>query len=478
MHSSATDAASLLLVRLLARSGSFLFFFLLARWTPPSVVGEYSYYLAVALIVTGLVDYGLPTLVTRDIAADLRGTVSPLRSALRVRAVLVAIAIALAVGGFVARGPGSPWFMAIVAALVFDGYAAIFVSGPRRDRRILAIAAVEFSRSWFAVACLSVAVSGVSAGGRSVLREEAFLSVLIASAASLLVSIVSARRFLNEQFRLPAAATAPYWLAGLPLALATVAAGLNNRVDLIMLEWLRGPADVAHYAGAYLFVGGALLIPVMVSFAVLPTVSRARSASGEHFANLLQAWIRIVAAVAAGVGVVLASLGPVGLRLLYPPSYSEAAVSLQVLGVALPSMFVSNLLWNALVILGRQKLILTYIGAAVTVNGACNFLLIPKLGILGAAVSTLVAECLVVALAARALSASARAVRALGPTARAFLVVALSSATAIILPSSEGAIASAIFPILVGTAMAFLLGVIRFHDFRKVSDWIRGSGDS
>jgi O-antigen/teichoic acid export membrane protein len=478
MRASAIDAASLLLVRLVARSGSFLFFFLLARWAPPSVVGEYSYYLAVALIVAGLVDYGLPTLVTRDVSADSTGTVSPLRSALRVRAVLVAIAIAFAVGGVIARGAGSPWFMAIGIALVFDGYAAVFVSGPRRDRRILALATVEFSRSWFAVVCLCVAVLGVSAGGRSVLREEAFLSVLIASVTSFVVSIIAARRFLKEQFRLPAAATAPYWIAGLPLALATVAAGLNNRVDLIMLEWLRGMADVAHYAGAYLFVSGALLIPVIVSFAVLPTVSRARSASATHFADILQAWIRILAALAAGVGVLLAASGPIALRLLYPPSYSDAATSLQVLAVALPSMFISNLLWNALVILGRQKLILTYIGAAVVVNGACNILLVPKFGILGAAVSTLVAECLVLALAARTLSASTHSVRALGPTARALLVVAVTSVTAIALDYARGAIASATVSILVGTVMTPLLGVIRLQDIRDIDVWIRELGDS
>jgi O-antigen/teichoic acid export membrane protein len=87
------------------------------------------------------------------------------------------------------------------------------------------------------------------------------------------------------------------------------------------------------------------------------------------------------------------------LHLLFGGNFEEATTALQILILALPLHLAAGHFRTAFVALGRQRLDLRLVAIAAVVHVAAKLLLIPRLGITGAAWGTLVGEAALLVLA-------------------------------------------------------------------------------
>ena len=119
------------------------------------------------------------------------------------------------------------------------------------------------------------------------------------------------------------------------------------------------------------------------------------SQAGDELTTLrTRLYSAMARALPAAIPITLAGLvlSRAVLHLLFGGNFEEATTALQILILALPLHLAAGHFRTALVALGRQRLDLRLVALAAIVHVAVKLLLIPRLGITGAAWGTLVGE--------------------------------------------------------------------------------------
>lgn len=174
-----------------------------------------------------------------------------------------------------------------------------------------------------------------------------------------------------------------------PLIFSGLMAAVYMKIDQVMLGQMRGEADVGLYSVAVKLSEAFYLAPNMVLISVFPSLVRARELGVEvylaRFQRLYDAYVW--AAVAAALGVQL--VGGFMIRHLYGAPFAAAAPALAVHIWSGVFWFSGTAGHRYLISENLTKLTLLMTTAGAVTNVLLNLVLIPRLGILGAAYATL-----------------------------------------------------------------------------------------
>ncbi|MBT2501645.1 lipopolysaccharide biosynthesis protein [Curtobacterium sp. ISL-83] len=221
---------------------------------------------------------------------------------------------------------------------------------------------------------------------------------------------------------------------GVPVAFGALAYFVLNAGDRIVVQRLLGPEEVARYQIAYV-VGSAVIL--LLTFT--------NQAWSPHFAGLRDADARRELAMhardqlyllLAPVLVAVTLVSPIVLPILAPASYRVHGLTVVVFVVALTAFpVVASGATDPLLIVERRGIALGSIAAiAAVVNIGANLVLVPRLGIAGAGIATVIAFIVVAGLQLAVLR-DRREWR--GPRFRIVLIVAASilvSAVSVLVP--------------------------------------------
>jgi O-antigen/teichoic acid export membrane protein len=174
---------------------------------------------------------------------------------------------------------------------------------------------------------------------------------------------------------------------GVKLYPSVVTGFFNSRADIFLLSWLLGSdTQVGLYAVAVGLAELTYYVPDAVSSVYFPRVaSETREQANATVAAVSRA--TAVASAAVAIGIVPASLFIFEVLL---PHYRDALGALVILLPAVVALSISKVLTGYLTGLGRGAPVSIAATAAVVLNIGCNLVLIPALGIVGAALSSLV----------------------------------------------------------------------------------------
>lgn len=357
--------------------------------------------------------------------------------------------------GLAAVGIGLAFTIAIVAAstaplwrglLGFDDYetlvfAVILWTGPAAAVQVmLALLVTEDRLRPFAM------VSGISAVGGQIGGILLLLFVhndattyawggVASQFLAVILGVVITRPSIRGLVNWPVTRRA--MRLGIPLAFGGLAYFLLNAGDRIIIQAILGPAEVGRYQVAYVVGSVIILLLTFTSAAWTPRFAALRDERERRdlAAQSRDELYRILMPVLLGI-----TLGaPVLLRIVAPASFEPESLTAVVFLVALCAFPVatSGAVTRLLVILRRGKTVgaISAIGAAV--NVALNLLLIPVIGILGAAVATLVAYVLLAALQLWALPAEPRMALPSWRLVLACLAIVGVSAGSVLLPQTD-----------------------------------------
>ncbi|MDQ3627439.1 MAG: polysaccharide biosynthesis C-terminal domain-containing protein [Actinomycetota bacterium] len=182
-----------------------------------------------------------------------------------------------------------------------------------------------------------------------------------------------------------------FWGFTSPRALATLAQAALKRVDIVMVAALRSPAEAAVYTAATRFVVLGQLAVQAIQQALSPLLSglfaRDDRESAQRLFQTATAWM-----MALGWPVYLISAAVASLILsIFGDGYSEGASVVVILALAMLFATASGSVDTVLLMGGRSWLSLVNNLGALAVNVGLNLVLIPRYGIVGAAVSWAVA---------------------------------------------------------------------------------------
>ena len=354
--------------------------------------GTFSALYALALVAASVSDLGLTQHTTRRVAAepgflpDFFPTLLPLKGGLSG----LFLGLMLVVGwGLGYRGAALGWLALIGASLLLTQYAQ-FLRGPIQGQQRFGL---DAGLSVLEKALLLGLVLALVPTGWLSLGTYVGARVAAAALTCAVFSVVVARLLGGwVRPRLVPQAARGLLREALPLALITLLYGLNERVDMVMIERLAGAREAGLYAGAYRWTDAAMMYLWTVLPLFFARFAHADSTDPAVRTQLLSVGQRIAAAplllVVAGVlmrGEVLfwqfSSSTPAELARM------TLCLQLLFLNVLVHAFFAiySTLLTST----NMERPVSRLVAVSIGLNVLLNLLLLPRFGAVAGAANTL-----------------------------------------------------------------------------------------
>ncbi len=365
------------------------------------------YALAATLVAffSVIADFGLPTMMIRDLARRETDVRAYLAASLSVTTgtALIAAAGVISVSFLFARGSELNAVAAVLALnLIITGISMTPIAYLRATGRT----------RYEAVARITTATATIGLSGTVMLLNGGVVAFAWATVAATLAGAaitalaVRASTGIVLLPRIDGRHARALLVDSAPLGLGMLFTAVYYYSDSLMLGAFGQHEALARYNAAYVFVLSASLFIGAMRNAFLPAQSRAFSMPGTE-RSTLRTYFRLTVTltlVACLLGPLLS--GPL-LHIAYGASYAAAAPALRILFLATGVMFISSYYGSNLLMAGRQRVYLSATVAGAVMNVAACLIAIPLFGLVGAATATLAAEvavCLFIAVAGRGFS--------------------------------------------------------------------------
>jgi O-antigen/teichoic acid export membrane protein len=189
-----------------------------------------------------------------------------------------------------------------------------------------------------------------------------------------------------------------------PVGVAGLLTLSYGRIDQVLVFWLAGEQDAAHYGAVYRVLDQGQFVPIAVMTTLFPMISAAAHGDRPDLARvrqLLQITADFLAAVSLPVlAFTVVAAGPL-VRLLFGGEFADASPALPVLMGAFVLICFGYLGGNMVIVMGLQRRFIRFAVVALVVNVAANLALVPAYGFMAAAWVTLLTEVVVLSLTLR-----------------------------------------------------------------------------
>jgi O-antigen/teichoic acid export membrane protein len=167
---------------------------------------------------------------------------------------------------------------------------------------------------------------------------------------------------------------------------------LSYNFDSVFLGLLSGPSAVGLYNAAYRPVTAVLAAPITYYQGLFPALSRAFSTRKKDFHGTVVSSLQLTTIFALPFGIMSTVFSPQIIDLLFGRAYTEAVPALQILAWSAVLVTLRGTFRHGLNAAGRADLEIRCASTSVILNVGLNVLMIPKYGILGAAIATVAAD--------------------------------------------------------------------------------------
>lgn len=365
---------------------------------------EYGFYIVVfnlSYIFNILLDLGITNFNTRNIARHPQLITKHLSHILSLKLLLFALYLVVTFTVGLLRGFDAREY-SLLAWLSFNQFLSSLILYLRSNFEGLLLFRLDsvlsvLDRLLMVVICGFLLLA--SHRGSLLFRIEYFVyTQTLAYLLTLVVALTAlARRVGLRRLRFSRPFSMAVLRRSLPFALLVLLMASYNRIDPILLDWLlpSGAEQAGIYAKSFRLLDALSMVAYLVSVPLLPTY--ARLLAQDDYAQVrsltrLVYGLLLLFAVACGVGCSCFSQ-PI-IALLYPASSSvgESAAVFRVLILGLIPISTTYVFGTLLTAQGALRQLNLMAAATLLINIAVNLLLIPRLGAVGSAWASLVAQ--------------------------------------------------------------------------------------
>jgi len=370
--------------------------------------GLYNYALALGFVLAQLADLGMQLVITREIAAgrEAEGTATPgaglVVTAVRLK-LLLSVIVAVVLWLVVSRHTDDRAGVFLLSVLPLLQSFPEFTGYVYRGRQNLMVEA-----RLLAMARIALTVAGVVA---LLAKPDLFALAASQAAVGLLFAVWSLRLLRSGGWlnslrdalainRLASGSTPVRYLLrqSLPLGVSIFLSIAYVRLAVLLLQYRLGETAVAHFSAAARLTEPAQLVPASIMAAVFPAFTLALQQAGGAAWRLgsRATLLLLVFGVAFGAGGWL--VAPWIIPLLYTADYGASVRVFQVLALSLIPAFVNYTLTHYLVARNQQALMGAFTAVMLVLHATLSWYLIPRLGVVGPAISIVCAELLLMLL--------------------------------------------------------------------------------
>jgi O-antigen/teichoic acid export membrane protein len=257
--------------------------------------------------------------------------------------------------------------------------------------------------------------------------------------------------------------------AAFPLGVARWVRTLQLNSDLMLLAYL-APASVV---GVYVAVSRITLLLRelidMVFLPLFPGLSRSASRDARAFAGLTRDGVRYAALIFLPITIGGCLTAGDVVSLVFGPKYTAGAPALAITLVAVLFVALAQPYRVALIACGRQASVLRITAAGTALNIVLNVVLIPRYSMIGAALSVVASEAVILVLAVVSLSHTV-AVSPWRPVFPPAVAAAGMAAVVWFLPAGHFALTAAVAAVTYG-GLAVLVRAVRPAEVVEALEW-------
>jgi len=380
--------------QLLSIGMNFLLSILFARYLGAESLGQYSLGLAVVGLLAIFSNFGITTIMSREIATSPKKTKLYLGNALGIKLFisfpLLILFTFLTV--YVLKYSSDTAYVIILIAIYNTFVSSITYIGSalvslHRNDILLKINIInKFILLLGAFILLSYGYKL-----SELLYLFIFTSALLFVYALFQVKVIvpNFKILFNKRFN------KTYILLSFPLVMASAAEFVNLKIDTVFIGSMMSEIDVGYYSASYNLLVGATLVPLALTKVYFPNFIDYYKDDKSRAFTLLKKYSIYFLVYSVLVGVIFYTLAPYFIKFIYGDSFKASVSVLRYLSFAL-IVLVLNRLYNYTLLAMKQN---SYY-FKITVFGMCinlilNYILISQYGILGAVFATIFTEMVV-----------------------------------------------------------------------------------
>lgn len=368
----------------------FIFVICLARYLGDVVSGKYFTALAFTSFFGVLINFGLDTLLIREVAKDKNQATKYLSSIILLKSLIAIIAFVLIYA--LTNLLNFPSDTSI--AIYILGFSLLFTTTSRSFVSIFnAFEKMEYS----AILVILGRLIFVSLSGIFLIRGYGLIPVTSVSLISGTIVVIIGLLFINRgffKFKIEIDLT---FLKGIlrtafPFALLGILGIIYFKIDVIMLSKMKGEAVVGWYGVAHKIIEAFMIIPGSFVVALFPLMSRYYKIAQESLIFAYEKSFKYLFILGLPIAVSSTILANRIIHLFFGEVFNHSIIILQILIWAIPLIFITTLLGYILFSLGEQRKLIPFSISVTLLNVALNFLLIPKYSYIGASTATVISE--------------------------------------------------------------------------------------
>ena len=358
-----------------------------ARWLGAQGVGQLAVINVAVATIVQFGSFGLPTSNTYFVAQDQQ----------RFRAAAInSLIFALVVGSILAIGLSTlaalrpDWFTFIPPELIriasisipFQLITLIGLNILLAVGRVKEFNLLDFASQSFVLINAVVVLLILHRGLGALVTLNTAASILVSLAVTLMLA-VSARNLMRSSWRADVALLRRMIAYGLKFHVSILAWAIMLRVDLLVVNHFRGPAEAGVYSVASQFGLLLMLLPGVVATLLFPRVTAEQDARGETTC-LVTRYTTFIMFLCCLAAVPFSLLLPV----LYGVAFTDATWLLLILLPGVYLMGLESVLVQHFNALGLPRAIPLYWVITLTLNLILVFTLVPRFGAQGAAIAS------------------------------------------------------------------------------------------
>jgi len=175
--------------------------------------------------------------------------------------------------------------------------------------------------------------------------------------------------------------------------LISLLAGFYSKVDVLILNFIKGREAVGIYSASYRFLDALMFVVTAYNVSSMPLFSKlAKEKKGNIFVNKIKKDVILVFAIGMFVALGFYFLGPIILPLVYKTTYFQSIQVLRIIIFALPLILLTSVFLNSIYALGKAKTIIYIFLFQLIFNIGLNLYFVPKFSFFGSAYITLLGE--------------------------------------------------------------------------------------
>ena len=392
---AARNAGAIAAASLVSKGALFLWQIALAHALGEALYGVYGAVGSFIAVGTSVVNFGMGPIVIRDVARRPDQAGKYLTATLVMQSALALLAYAL-VNGAAALG-GYPADVRAFLALAAVSLLVDILGNMTNDILLAQERMVASSAAGVGHVVLLVLLAGAALLAGGGLWGVYAATIAAGLARSAVLWLLALRGGVRPRWPFDRAVAAPLLRNGAPLALAAFLALAYQHADKLMTARFIGPAETGHLTAAFVVVFGVVeLLNTTILTATYPMMARYYG-SGERFGLMVGKLAFFTLVFVLPLALSLSLFAAEITVPLFGPNFAPTADALRILiWYALASM-IANVFAQALMVQNRQRSLLGIRAAGLAGNIALNLVLIPRLGVAGAALASLAAESVVLA---------------------------------------------------------------------------------